>query len=121
MPTSVKWNGKEVQNPILRTVLTVLIVILLPIFLALGMIFLFFVAVPIIFITDPFLKMFGRNGNIRERWENGRITSEWKLDHNSFRKRGTFLPDEEQGWISKSIGIVVFYGLIILLIWWWLF
>lgn len=78
---SVKFRNKEVQNPVARKVILVLLMVLVPIFLVIGAAMLI-VLFPIMLVLHPFFVLFGRVGTIRS----SRNGVELKLDKDSFRK-----------------------------------
>ena len=95
------------RNPFLRKLVAAFALITVAIMLPLGMLMLVCM-LPIMFALDPILKGMGLKGTDRGG-------GNWRLDHNSFRRRGT--PDTEPGIISKIVGAVLFYGFIALIVW----
>lgn len=76
--TSVKFNGREVHNPVLRTLIVVFLLLWAMIAIPLGFLLLFS-AIPLMFALDLPLKALGRRGCIEG--------TSWHLDRDSFRKR----------------------------------
>lgn len=80
--TSIKFNGREVQNPILRKLVAVSAILSVVVILPLAMVFLFAIGLPLILILNWPLKAMGRYGTIRETANGG---LELKLDAKAFR------------------------------------
>ena len=106
--TSIKFNGREVTNPLARKGVVVMLFTLLPIMFVVGLLVLFFIGLPLALLTDLPLKALGRRGNLRG---NGQIV----LDHASFQRKGS--PLREPGLVGRTLWLLGSSALIVGVIW----
>ncbi len=75
---SVKFRGREVENPVGRALIIATFSLLFPIFLV--------IVIPLVFLLHPIFRLFGRAGTIQPA-EAGKVNI--MLDRNSFKRLDT--------------------------------